>query len=582
MADYQEHDDDWYGEYEDDYEQGQWYGEDAEDEQWHSPEKEGEEVPPGTDGGGPSSSTATSSAQEAMKGGKGKGFGCSICGSRWRSASSCPVNGGGKSGGKGKSSSKGYADKSYGGSKGYGNKGYGGNGYKGKKGYGKSKSKGKRWAPRGWSSKGKGYYGFAEKTLTQSFGESKPQFTPPRNKVKTVHFRLGNDGELVIHLGRHRAQEPLAEDADDPATSSTTTATAKRLDFTFASAVYRESLSYHAVLGEKRRGLFVDPGAASGLIGSETLRDLISCLSPEQHGDISWNYEKSNNVSGINGTPETTLGMVNLPPRFSGAHGSFSADVLGGEGSLCPALLSNPALRRQQASILTDWFSNGDGCLVVRAGKLQENGQRKKEVNASEWCYLRLLLTDSGHYLLPVDDPRELSKEMVNDVDNHMALWASEIHKRWPDVRHCFLELPSRERERCAPQGDPHALPSDEALGSARETSGTTTAASTTFPDSEPETPCTTRTASITSPDSEPETICATMTASITSPDSEPDASCTTRSGHLQIMLQATSDKSDKPLQEHVTMRHVDRRGQVPDQTSSSSSSHSLQSQVCS
>ena len=193
-----------------------------------------------------------------------------------------------------------------------------------------------------------------------------------------------------------------------------------------------ESLSYHTVLGEKRRGLLVDPGAASGLIGSETLRDLISCLPPDQQGDISWNYEKSNNVSGINGTPETTLGMVNLPLSFSGAHGSFSADVLGGEGSLCPALLSNPALRRQQASILTDWFSNGDGCLVVRSSKLQENGHRKKDVDASEWCYLRLLLTDSGHYLLPVDDPRELSKETVlagnvSGIYLRMLLW----HQLW-------------------------------------------------------------------------------------------------------------------------------------------------------
>ena len=567
MSDYQETYDDWYGEYEEDFEQGQWYGEDAEDEQWHSPEKEGEEAP-GMDSGVPASSTATSTAQESfpMKGGKGKGFGCSICGSRWRSASSCPVNGGGKSGGKGRSSSKGYGSKGYGGGKGYGNKSFGGSGYKGKKGYGKSKSKGKRWAPRGWSSKGKGYYGFAEKTLTQSFGESKPQVSPPRNKTKTVHFRLDNDDEPVIHLGRHRAQEISAEDAEDPSTSSTTATTAKRLDFTFASAVYHESLSYHTVLGEKRRGLLVDPGAASGLIGSETLRDLISCLPPDQQGDISWNYEKSNNVSGINGTPETTLGMVNLPLSFSGAHGSFSADVLGGEGSLCPALLSNPALRRQQASILTDWFSNGDGCLVVRSSKLQENGHRKKDVDASEWCYLRLLLTDSGHYLLPVDDSRELSKETVSDVDGHMTLWASEIYKRWPDVRHCFLELPSRERERYLSQDASLASTSKEAAKSLEGTSCTTTAASTTSPDSEPETLCTTRTASITSPDSEPETICTTRTASVTSPDSEPETICTTRtasitspdsepeticttsSGHLQIRHQATSVMSHKPF----------------------------------
>ncbi|CAE7555087.1 unnamed protein product [Symbiodinium pilosum] len=91
MSDYQEHYDDWCGDYEDDYEQGQWYGEDAEDEQWHSPEKEVEEASfgnlSGNDGGGPSSSTATSSAQE--------------------------MNGGGKYGGKGKSSAKGYGDISW-------------------------------------------------------------------------------------------------------------------------------------------------------------------------------------------------------------------------------------------------------------------------------------------------------------------------------------------------------------------------------------------------------------------------------------------------------------------------------------
>ena len=201
------------------------------------------------------------------------------------------MNGGGKSGGKGKSLNKGYGN-GYGGGKGYGSSG----GFKGKKGYGKSKSKGKRWAPRG---------------------------CPPKNQTKAVHFRMDHDEEPVIHLGRQRPQEPSSEDVEDP----------KRLDFTFASAVYHESLSYHTVLGEKRRGLLVDPGAASGLVGSETLRDLISCLPADQQGDISWNYDKSNNVSGINGTPESTLGLVNLPLRFSGAQGSFSADVLG-EGSL--------------------------------------------------------------------------------------------------------------------------------------------------------------------------------------------------------------------------------------------------------
>ena len=81
-----------------------------------------------------SSSTAASEAAASFPVGKGKGkFSCSICGSRWRSASSCPVNGGKKGDGKGghgsSSKGKGYG---FGPSKGYG--GYGKN-PKGRKGY---------------------------------------------------------------------------------------------------------------------------------------------------------------------------------------------------------------------------------------------------------------------------------------------------------------------------------------------------------------------------------------------------------------------------------------------------------------
>ena len=569
IPDHQDYYDDWWGDYENESEYaGQWYGEDGDDEQWHSPEREDDEAPPGADGGGPSaSSSATATAQESFPTkGRGKGVGCSICGSRWHSSLSCPVNGGGKSGGKGKFSNKGS-----------GNKGYG-------KGYSKGKS---RWAPRGWSSKGKGYYGFSEKTLTQSFGESKLATPPSMTKAKTVHFRMDNEDETVLHLGRHRPQDARQEEGEDSATSATATSVAKRLDFTFASSIYHESLSYHTVLGEKRRGLLVDPGAASGLIGSETLRDLISCLPPEQQEGISWNYEKSSNVSGINGTPEATLGLVNLPLQFSGAQGSFSADVLGGEGSLCPALLSNPALRKQRAAILTDWFNNGDGCLVVHIGKQRETGHRDKGVDAGKWCYFRLLLTDSGHYLLPVDDPRELSKDTVSEVDNHIALWASEIGERWSDVRHCFLELPSRERERYPPHAppceeqvpQPHETPdiqsptslttrtaSATSPDSKPDTSCTTKSTPTTLPITNPETSCTTKSTSTTLPITNPETSCSTKSASTTfpvtnsgaldvsriasatSPDSELDTSCTTRTGLLQILHQDSTDSSNRPF----------------------------------
>ena len=104
-------------------------------------------------------------------------------------------------------------------------------------------------------------------------------------------------------------------------------------------------------------------------------------------------------MSGISGQAEETLGEVHLPLHMGDALGRFSADVLGGEGSLCPALLSNPALRKQRAAILCDYFANGDGVLVVPGDKeTTDKGQ-------PEWSYIRLLLTDSGALPSPYRRP---------------------------------------------------------------------------------------------------------------------------------------------------------------------------------
>ena len=78
------------------------------------------------------------------------------------------------------------------------------------------------------------------------------------------------------------------------------------------------------------------------------------CLDQDSKKDVKWCHGKTNNVSGISGTPGESLGEVHLPLHMGGSTGRFSADVLGGEGSLCPALLSNPALRKQRAAILCE------------------------------------------------------------------------------------------------------------------------------------------------------------------------------------------------------------------------------------
>ncbi|CAE7220811.1 unnamed protein product, partial [Symbiodinium sp. CCMP2456] len=252
---------------------------------------------------------------------KGKGYGCSVCGSRWHNASSCPVGGA-----KGKSGSKGP-------SKGYG-KGYGDGGYgKGKKGYSKSKGKGKgKWQPRKGKGKSKGYHGYAEKTLTQSFNVGKTSWTPEK-PAKTVHFCMDHDDHNPVISLKNRNEEPASERATS--SQEPVAPVPKKLDFTFATfttEVYNHTASFHTVRGEKRRGLLVDPGAASGLIGSETLRDLLEHCVCYDAGEVRWCHEKTNNVSGISGTPEETLGEVHLPLHLGDSPGLFSADVLGGEG----------------------------------------------------------------------------------------------------------------------------------------------------------------------------------------------------------------------------------------------------------
>ena len=312
--------------YDEEYEA--WYGGEPWTEQWD--DLANDELEAST---ADANLAAGDSENYPVKGKGSKGPGCSICGSRWHSSSSCPV-GSGQGAWKGKGKPKGYGGS--GGWKGKPRKGFG---------KGKGKSKGK------WSSKskgkgyGKGYYGYAsEKTLVGSFGESKMTVTPPRGRV--IHFKLDHDDSPVLPLGvKQRPTEPSSQEETEQASSSM----AKTLDFTFATGIYSDSLSYHTVLGEKRRGLLVDPGAASGLVGSETLRDLLEhCLPGDKGQEVRWRYDRSNSVSGISGTPEQTLGEISIPLKMSEMNGLFSAEVIGGEGSLCPALLSNPALRKQR------------------------------------------------------------------------------------------------------------------------------------------------------------------------------------------------------------------------------------------
>eukprot|EP00438_Fugacium_kawagutii_P029807 Skav231475 [mRNA] locus=scaffold1100:530653:539709:- [translate_table: standard] len=376
------------------------------------------------------------------KGRNAMGLGCDICGSKWHASSSCPVNFPEK--GKGKPFHGGHQGKGRGKSRPY------------SKGYGK-KGKGKGRQPYSWRPGGKSY----GKGRGKSFGKKGKYFTeqelnatyhvrPPLqtsdikayDSVMTSSSSTSALGSNTVYRSDHQTGDFLRstrttkpkEDSDD---SGTGTAPGKVLSFAMFLKENKEHLIYHTVRGEKRRGLLIDPGAASGLIGSETLRDIMEfCVPTDKISEhVSW-QQKTTSVAGISGASDETLGEVHLKLHTSNRNITYKGDVLGGAGSLCPALVGNPTLRQQQAAMFADWFPNGDGLLSIhREEFLDEN---------KEPVLLRLLLTDSGHYLLPVDG--KVSDRVTKDtkkkvsfithqlVQKSLELWPQEE----PQIKHCF------------------------------------------------------------------------------------------------------------------------------------------------
>ncbi|CAE8689120.1 unnamed protein product, partial [Polarella glacialis] len=382
-----------------------WYGDDGwQDEVYHGPDK-GKGKGFGAKGKGPS-------------GGSASGIGCTACGSRWHSSLDCPLNdpskgdqgkgkgskdyhyenfwkgkGKGKKGGKSKGFGKGlYSGKgfgkyrpSFGSGKGYG-KYSGGYGKSYGKGYGKGKFKG-------------GYGGFrysspynftasqdhevpeaperaptiafnADGSGTQyyDFDDEKPSSSTRPPPQSTTEPMIDTDGNLGYNDGYGELDTVPAPMPDVRVNSLSflvgTCSSAFPTDHEDWSSLYR------SVRGVKRHGLLIDPGAASGLIGSDTLKEYRDeILLP--HGVDIICRPTTQNVSGISGKPEPALSRVTMP-IFPGIKSStFTADVIGKQGSKCPALLPNPSMRAANMGLLTNFFENGDGMLIVH-----DNGKR--------------------------------------------------------------------------------------------------------------------------------------------------------------------------------------------------------------
>ena len=223
-----------------------------------------------------------------------------------------------------------------------------------------------------------------------------------------------SDEEEIIKLGRiERTRSASTDDQNDENEKKTPKEKQHATAFSFASSFYGAE-EYFVVKGQKRQGLIIDPGAAAGLIGSETLRELMKiCVEPYGMKDrIEIEYDKTSPVSGISGSADRTLGRITVPLQTNGHDITFTGEVLGGEGSLCPPLVGNPALRKMHAVLFAEYFGDGDGLLAVdEETENAHDGQPMTKVKL-----FRLLLTESGHYLLATDDAQE-----VKDPLRHQA-----------------------------------------------------------------------------------------------------------------------------------------------------------------
>ena len=159
-------------------------------------------------------------------------------------------------------------------------------------------------------------------------------------------------------------------------------------------------------------GILIDPGAAKGLVGSDTLHEIIeNVLKPfGMHQHVKW-HKSNNKFTGISADPQHSLGMVQFPIGLKGCkHADFMCDVIGGASSKCPALMPLISMLNTCCLISRGYFSNGDGLLGIR---MQDGSFRTQ----------RLLYTDSGHYLLPI---HHFNKPVDEDLNKIMK---QDFHK---------------------------------------------------------------------------------------------------------------------------------------------------------
>ena len=178
---------------------------------------------------------------------------------------------------------------------------------------------------------------------------------------------------------------------------------------------------YTLIGGVNHPGLLVDPGASKGLIGSDTLKYIFDTVLRPRNllRFVEW-HSSGATFTGISTNTEHSVGRVKFPIGLAGIPwATFGADVIGGASSWCPGLMPLKTLSAMHCILACGWHPNGDGVLGVW--------------HSGTWKPQHLYLTDTGHYMLRVDQFGQ-RPESITSLGKTVKSLSQALPKKAPSV----------------------------------------------------------------------------------------------------------------------------------------------------
>ena len=181
---------------------------------------------------------------------------------------------------------------------------------------------------------------------------------------------------------------------------------------------------YHSVKGQDMWGLIFDPGAAGALSGTHTVWEYLNYVLRPNHLDQEVVGLCQGTFTGISGKPEPGGLRIRLPINLGPFTTNFETDTIGGSADKCPMLLPNEVAIRRKMISMHGYFDNGDGLLLI------------PDPDKSGAYGIRMILTDSGHYLVPIKDPNYQATKQDEQLQQQATKQFFEMHS-YVDQMYC-------------------------------------------------------------------------------------------------------------------------------------------------